>query len=188
MKMGKWVLLSGFCFFLGLAPASGQSRGVFIDSESNVREKPAKDAKIILQSTKGVTFDILDNSGKWYKIKLADSTIGWTNKINIEFLKDPKPASIPNSPSDLEKKPELKTPETAHRVSIPVAGDLAEAEVSRWASKVAASPKDPVALFMLGVAYKDAGKPALAGKQIDLLKPVNPGLADDLARMLGPAK
>jgi hypothetical protein len=174
-KIFLFCLLFASC----LIPLSAQSRGVFIDNESNVRDGPAKDAKILFMSTKGVHFDILESSGKWYKITLENGSTGWTNKINFEFLKEektPQPQPAPNV-SEVPKSSDIA-----------VANEAVPAEIKRWEEGVQKDPKDPVARFMLGMALKEAGKKEKALEQASALKPLHADLANDLLNLLGEGK
>jgi len=161
-------------------PIFGQSRGIFIDNESNVRAGPDTKSKILLQSKTGHTFDILESSGKWYKIRLDDGTTGWTNRINLKILEDaknPRPAV-----SDANKPQSTGSDEATGSVSSQaVAGSP---EITRWLEASSKDPKDPVARFMLGIAYLDGNNPGQAAKEAEKLKALHGDLAKDLKKMI----
>lgn len=96
------AIFVGFLLIFGLTPGWAGQRGVFIDSESNIRQSPGTKAKILRVSTKGVQFDILEQSGKWARIKTADGLEGWTNAINFVILKesDPEESGSAATPPD----------------------------------------------------------------------------------------
>lgn len=56
----------------------------FITNENNVRESPNAKASLIATPAKDEQCEILGNEGKWFKIKLKNGKIGWTNKMNIK--------------------------------------------------------------------------------------------------------
>ena len=46
-------------------------------NKPNVRSKPSTDGKIVGQAKSKQTYELLDTSGTWYKIRLEDGTEGW---------------------------------------------------------------------------------------------------------------
>ena len=62
---------------------------VFITNENNVRSTPDVNARLIAVPQKGTKCEVLDQDGKWYKVKFkpqySSEIVGWTNRINIKF-------------------------------------------------------------------------------------------------------
>jgi uncharacterized protein YgiM (DUF1202 family) len=200
----KKFLVVGFLLWAQLVLA--QDRGVFIDNESNVRSGPATTFPIVFQSVAGVEFSIRERRGKWLKVSLEDGKEGWTSQINVS-IRSGKPAEKPSGKSSgtpagisTEKgiKPSAGAPvEKVVTTEPPVLPDQVEApkvdvaaaaddtpEISRWKIAIAGNGRDPVAHFMLGMAYRDAEMLGKAREQVRNLKNLSPVLAKDLENFL----
>ena len=63
-------------------------------SNVNFREKPDLDSSVVTSLTNNEVVTVLDNLGEWRRVKTADGTVGYINKM---FLKEIKPVQAPVS-------------------------------------------------------------------------------------------
>jgi uncharacterized protein YgiM (DUF1202 family) len=57
-------------------PVSGMT-GTVIAAGSHLRDYPASGGAVIKDLAKGVTFDVLEKRGSWYRIKDSTGNTGW---------------------------------------------------------------------------------------------------------------
>jgi SH3-like domain-containing protein len=73
----------------------------FIDAEGNVRNAPATTGNVLFVPPAGARARVLEEKGKWRKIRLDDGREGWTNLINLRAIAataDPGKKSLASEP------------------------------------------------------------------------------------------
>ena len=59
------------------APALADKVRIKEGSNPNVRSKPSTEGEIVEHARSGQTYELMDTSDNWYKIKMSDGTVGW---------------------------------------------------------------------------------------------------------------
>lgn len=59
--------------------------GVLTELENNIRSGPGLNFDLTEKPKKGTKITLLEENGKWYKIRFGNGKVGWTHKMNIKI-------------------------------------------------------------------------------------------------------
>ena len=90
-------------------PAKTKVKMAIKGNKVNFRARPDLDAEVALTLSDDDVVTVLDNLGEWRRVKTADGSVGYINKM---FLKEIKPAQVPvaSNPDNSGKTVIAKTP------------------------------------------------------------------------------
>ena len=98
------AMLLALALILSFAvPTMADSVRIKEGSNPNVRSKPSTEGEIVEHARSGQTYELLDTSDNWYKIKMSDGTVGWISGgmvdevIRGETKSEAQPAAAPAS-------------------------------------------------------------------------------------------
>ncbi len=81
--------------------------GIITGNNVNVRSGPGLDTDIVRRLQQGNAVNMLDQTGEWLKVQLADGQTGWVHQQCVQIKMDPDDIPAENSPPDVDPKPSL---------------------------------------------------------------------------------
>ena len=92
--LGVLMVIAGAC--VGWVNAAELRTAEFLDSEGNVRVGPGTDQKVLLVPEKGARVTILEQRGKWFRVRFETGLEGWCHQINLKMTTSaPRAAELP---------------------------------------------------------------------------------------------